>query len=350
MEYTVAESEHILTRTLFSALKLDDVQVVRECLEAGLSPEVTNELLETPLYVAARCAGIECLQALLDAGAKVNRRLSHLSGEKTERCAGSALNHAINYGRLSEAEFLLDRGADPRVTDVDDGTALHYLVRSLGDDSSSGDGGPLEEHFARAHKLLLRILAIGLPINQLDGECETALQSGVVFGAPLATIEMLLLQGADPAIRCALGNTAMHRDWYREDVDLLRALVAAGADINSANARGRTALFFAQDLDALEAITELGGDVHARDNLGGSALAFQVEHQLTAGANSDVLGYLLARGLDPAAEDYTGDSVDALLRRSTAESNGRDIVAIIGAHRASRVMRARIAALQEQPL
>lgn len=96
-------------------------------------------------------------------------------------------------------------------------------------------------------------------------------------------------------------------------IDELRGLIAGGADIDRANARGRTPLMTAVFFRNYEAIRELlseGANVNASDNQGRTALMLAV-------ANSDMrtIQWLLDAGVDVTAVDKQQRSAVSMAER-----------------------------------
>lgn len=153
----------------------------------------------TPLHLAAQRGWLEGASRLLDAGADING--------VTLEAGMTPLRAAIGWEQPTLAEFLLDRGADPRTGESDDRTTLgwaanagyHSLVRKLLD-----RGVPMDIFAAIA---LNDAAAVRTLVEQDSGVLNRRLRSyQVVTMTPLhfaaqsnsaAMIDLLLTLGAN---------------------------------------------------------------------------------------------------------------------------------------------------------
>jgi ankyrin repeat protein len=213
-----------------------DAEAVLALLEARADPNLALPTGETPLMTAARTGSAAAVTALIDRGADVNAR------ERQQQ--QSALMWAAAAGRPAAVRVLLEHAADPRARSTRDDTPLGFAAR-VGNVESA--------------KLLLDA---GADVNERVSGGLTPLIVATVRGhIPLAIY--LLGRGADPnhqgpgysALHWAAGlweteltgprGIAAGRDeeWRALDgaiegkLDLVRALLAHGADPNAAIAR-----------------------------------------------------------------------------------------------------------------
>lgn len=114
---------------------------------------------------------------------------------------------------------------------------------------------------------------------------------------------------------------ALRRAASAGDLTKVKELLAAGVDVNAANAYGGTALAFACDKGqtaVVELLLERGADIHARDTFyGSSPLDWAADH-----GHADIVRTLLAKGaqgetqaLMAAAEKGHGAVVKVILER-----------------------------------
>jgi ankyrin repeat protein len=201
-------------------------------LEAEADPNLAATSGETPLMTAARTGSVEAVDALLDRGADVNYTAPG-HGQ-------SALMWAISERHASVARRLVERGADVHARSTGGFTPLLFAARA----------GDLES--ARA------LIAAGADANDKTADATSALAVAVVRGHAALAID-LLERGADPNAN-APGYTALHwasGSWETEltgpngidaqgdeewrslagvssgKVELIRALLARGADPNA---------------------------------------------------------------------------------------------------------------------
>lgn len=206
---------------------------------------------------------------------------------------------------------------DREVTDRGPGGYANEAVQAL----LEGGADPGRLLFLAAHPVSIRLLVEhGADIHQSAPRGYTILQWAVMGDDAWAhAAQALLNAGCDPRERDADGATALHRVARREPV---LALVAAGADINAEDTRGRRPLYCLASLEGdagqrcevLQAMLGCGADVNAINGDGETAL-FAVHS-----AQAAVL--LLEHGADPGARDVLGTTAADHQRMA-----GRDAVA-----------------------
>jgi uncharacterized protein len=212
----------------------------------------------TPLLFAVRGGHIEATKALLDAGADVN--------EVVPDYGASALTVAMINAHWELGAVLLDRGADPNAA-TQGWTALHQLIRT-------------------------RTLSMGqFPLPVATGSissvqlAEKMLQKGANIEARMTTSNMkdgyrnvFNRVGATPLLLAAKGS----------DTEMIKFLVAHGADVTATTKNGTNALMLVAGVElqypdedggtgptALEALNEVIKfplDVNAVNNAGDTAL------------------------------------------------------------------------------
>jgi uncharacterized protein len=213
-----------------------DAAAVLALLEARANPNLALPTGETPLMTAARTGSAAAVSALVDHGADVNAR----EGQQQQ----SALMWAAAAGHPAAVRVLLERRADPRARSTRDDMPLGFAARAGNVESA---------------KLLLDA---GADVNEAVSGGLTPLIVATVRGH-VALATFLLERGADPN-RQGPGYSALHwaagvweteltgprgiatgRDdeWRALDgdiegkVDLVKALLAHGADPNAAIAK-----------------------------------------------------------------------------------------------------------------
>ena len=119
-----------------------------------------------------------------------------------------------------------------------------------------------------------------------------AVQSG-----DAAAVDQLLKRGADPNQTGAGGATALM--WAIPDIEKVRRLVAAGANVNARSTdTGRTPLLIAANypgtVELLKLLLARGADLRAKDAAGFTALGMAM-----LSADVEVVRFLVEKGLDP---------------------------------------------------
>jgi ankyrin repeat protein len=206
---------------LHYAVQKNAVRCVHLLLNNGSNPNPPQIFVETPLHIAAEMGFVECLKALLDAGADVTSQM----GNKRN----TALHLAAEDDFSDCVKLLLEAGANVNARNLDDQTPLHVACLS---------------------------------------------QS-------IETVELLIKHGADVAATYRDGRTALHASIVKETSswDCTRVLLEHKVDVNRADHFGYTPLHIAalnEFSSCAFMLIEFGADITARTNGGVSALSFIV--------------------------------------------------------------------------
>ena len=253
---------------LYSAALHGNAALIELLLKAGADVDAPLPEGETPLMTAARTGKVDAMRVLIARGADVNAR------EKWKR--QTALMWAAHEGNVNAITLLVDAGAQLNERSLSGWTPLLFAARQ-------GQIGAIEA-----------LVAAGANIDDTLPDGTSALVTAVQ-GANYEAAAALLQHGIDPDA-AGQGWTALHQiAWSRRpqrgqnnpgqrplgnvsSLDLARALVQHGADINarqtkepSADMEGRndlnrygaTPLFLAArsvDVPLMEVLLELGAD------------------------------------------------------------------------------------------
>jgi ankyrin repeat protein len=201
--------------------------VVEALLEGGADVNAGSKTGFTPLMFAAQTGDADTTRILLRAGAKPNDPQPKTS--LTPLMIASAMAHA------DAVEVLLDKGANPDLVDKDGYSALHRVVR----DSDYGVNPASKEAVLTIVKSLLKHGANpNIRLSQDREKAAEEIKNGAVQQyekRSAVTVNEIILQGATPIFLAAEVN----------NLDVIKALVAAGGDPLLATERGTTPLMMA---------------------------------------------------------------------------------------------------------
>lgn len=229
-----AADDHGIT-PLARACENASARMVTRLLTAGANPNLAETSGTTPLMVAAQTGNLDVVRSLLLQGANVNA----VAGPT----GATAIMWAVAEPHPDIVRLLIEGGADVNVSTKKGFTPLMFAARN----------GDIET--------AKRLIGAGAKVNQPSADGTHVLPFSVVSGQA-AFAQFLLEQGADPngslnGVRAlhaaAAGVDVWLSDWYRrhgsgsafafynpigrlaapDRVDLIRALVAKGADVNA---------------------------------------------------------------------------------------------------------------------
>jgi len=250
----------------------------------------------TPLLYATRFGCMECVRLLLKAGADINRPTPD---------GVTPLMNAIDNLQYEVANFLLDQGANPHLTDWWGRNALFIAIdmRSYGPRFAAGAAnqpadGPTPPEHKEPLELARRLIDLGVNVNvQLD------MHRPGRGGNQGRFTDDLLTTGATPLLRAAVAA----------DHDAVELLLQHGAIVDLPNVMGVTPLMAAA-----------GIGISPRDTRG----SYGIDAQDRALA---VLPLLLKAGADVNARVADTASHTALIARPSSMTNRQGQTAIFGA-------------------
>jgi ankyrin repeat protein len=199
---------------LAATLSMNDEEGTRLLLAAGVDP---NHPLQADLFgghlateppiptvaAAVEFGGPDVVRVLVEAGADPNT---------PGRDGYSPYRLALRQGDVDLADWLVIHGAKPDTTDTD-----RLLVACLRGDRAEAE----------------RLGRMEIPAADQSGAFTRAAEAGNV-----RAVELMLDMGFDPTVRDADdGGTPLHKAAYAGSADVVRLLLARGADINAHDER-----------------------------------------------------------------------------------------------------------------
>ena len=287
---------------LMWALSERQSAVVEELIKGGSDVQAGSKTGFTPLMFAAQQGDQDSARILLRAGAKPN--------DAQPKTGLTALMIASAMGNAKAVDALLDNGADPNIADANGYTSLHRVVR----DSDYGINLAGKDAILTVVKSLLKHGANpNVRLSQDKEKAAEEIKNGNVQiegKRSAVTVDEIILQGATPLFLAAEVN----------NLDVIKALVDAGADPLIASERGTTPLMMAAGagtdvqrerepeerataVETAKFLVEHGADVNAAGQYGWTAL-----HAAAYQGLNDVIAYLVSKGANIDQKDEFGQT------------------------------------------
>ncbi len=366
-------SRDVANLALLMAAEAGRAELVGYALENGADPD-TRDLPRgnlTPLMLAAANGHLQASILLLDAGAEVNARSAEnwtalmfaarfdnreIIGALLERGAdpdlvenargNTALIEAASRAHEHTVRRLIEGGADPNKSAADGYSALMgaagartglitavELIGAGARVDGQADDGRRALHIAagRGNARTVELLLLnGADPNRPDQSGQSPLLMAST-GGDVETVALLLDAGADPNRRAQDGTSPLGKAVLARQVLVAGRLTAAGADVNLAGQSGRTPLIDAVRTGHTPMVSMLlaaGADPNKPDTDDGrTPLMYAANHGF-----ADLVDLLLARGADPRAR-----AVDGWTAMEAAEMVGESgIIAALKAAGATR--------------
>ncbi|MEO8682515.1 MAG: ankyrin repeat domain-containing protein [Vicinamibacterales bacterium] len=247
------------TTALHWASYRDDLDSVNLLIRAGANVNAANDLGATPLWIASENSSASLVSALLQAGANPN--LALLLGE-------TPLMSASRAGKADVAEQLLVKGANANAKAARGQTALMWAV-------------------AQQHPEVVKVLLAHHADVRLRSDAWSQVMAVPPHGLPLYNKPVPV--GSDTALLFAA---------RAGDLASAKLLVAAGADVNDADAWGLSATVLAAHAgfgELVEFLLAKGSDPNA------AAAGFSALHAAIMRRDARMVTALLDHGADANA-------------------------------------------------
>lgn len=267
------------------------VEAILEYKEADV--DILDKDGDPPLVFALAAGSPECVRALIRRHANVRSRLRD--------GFGPSVAHVCAYhGQPDCMRELLLAGADPNAVDDEGESVLHRAVAKKYTDCAL----VILEH-GGSRSMVIRNLKNMTPLHICVATWNVAVVRRWVEIASLEEINDAI-NLPSPVGTALCMAAAVKKDHEKEGRELVRILLAAGADPTAQDAQQRTALHtaaMANDLELVQIILDAGVDVNIRN----AHNTIPLHVALARGAKSCV-GLLLSAGADYNFQDDEGDN------------------------------------------
>ena len=253
-----------------------------------------DDTREPVLWIACRRGNVEVAKKLLAAGADVDRRPEGNPDYETTPLMAAIDGGGLGGGGSSDrlTQILLDAKANTECRDSDGFTALigasfagnaavvNTLIAGNANVDAVSNVGQTALMHACGHnrkEIVQALLAHGAKIDACDHEGQTALYLAAL-AAKKDAVNALLACGANPNTVANTGTPLTAAVRFSDDeTDVVEALLAAGAQIDTPGKNGCTALMCAARkgyVECAQVLLRHGATVDARDDDDGTALTW----------------------------------------------------------------------------
>ena len=324
------------TNALLRACTTGQAESVMFLLDAGADVSITKPNGNTCLHTAvvgACCR--EALQKIIEQGINVNT-LNNM-GE-------TALHLACKSAQAKSVKLLLEKGADPNISDANYSTSLHTAVHGRCTNETLQEiithgvyldaqdiGGNTAFWLACTYgqqKSIQILLEAGSNLNMASTDRYTSLHAAANAGCSKSIISAIISHGVGVNTTNKNNITALMLACLTKNKNAINVLFNAGADPNIANDDAGTCLHYAAwedcSKEVLQAIINHGVDVSATNKGNRTALMIACVK-----GNEDALNVLLNAGTDPNIVD---DQVNTCLHCAVLGDSSKEILQAIISH------------------
>ena len=259
---------------LYLALSNADSECARLLLEKGAKVTV-GERGRTGLHLVAGAGGPEMTKLVFEKGGKTYLDTLDDNGNPP-------LYFAIYAYDLASVKYLLDRGANPNASDS---FSAMYTAAYCG-------------HVEMVQEFVNR----GIDYKFRDGQGWTALHAA--YDSP-QIVRLLLAAGADIDAVESGGQTPLHKAAYMEQVSTVRLLLENNANLSMVDKEGNTVLHYAvDDSEIVQLLLDKGVQLELENDEGETPLHRAIQRRRLASAEK-----LLRRGAYPFKPDKDGSTL-----------------------------------------
>ena len=304
------------TALMHAAANNENVDVIHALLDAGADVHARDEFGETVLMATAASNGnVAVIHALLDAGAD-----PHAADDYGE----TALSAAASNENPDVIQALLDTGAElPPPNEYDGWTilmsaalsnrnpeALQALIDAGADPHARTEAGETALMIAASHNdrdVLQLLLDHGIEIDARDREGWSALMAAAAFNQDPQVGRLLLAAGAETKPGGSVGTRALIMPGWPEEITAAgEAIGEAGIAAFELTPGGEPAVLVAalygQNLDVLQALIDAGADILGAHTKDGWTTAMAAAFN----PNPDVMQFLIDAEVDIHARTRQG--------------------------------------------
>ncbi|XP_067672358.1 ankyrin-1-like [Haliotis asinina] len=270
---------------LFTSVQQGNIEIMKILLEAGCSKNTSDHSNRTPLILAASQGDVEATCILLQSGCDINRQ---------DRLGQTALYHCASQGHLEVAMALIKAGADVNLATIKGFSPLldsirnnHIEVAKVLIEARCNINLKDRLHHAPIHEAIRQVsqyfgdpgkpsinivellVSAGADLSICDSEGWTPLYQAASSG-DLEITKLLLNNGASLEVSTTAGETILHGGVYGNNPDIIELLIQSGCKVNQVNSQGQHPLMAAvmsrSHVSIVKALIAAGSDLNLPEN------------------------------------------------------------------------------------
>jgi ankyrin repeat protein len=280
-----ANDEATDTSALAYAVQNHNRDMVLVLLAAGANPNSVDSHGNTPLMHLHEGATVELVHTLISAGAGVNAQDD--AGETALLLAAGSCNFAV-FKELIDAGARIDAMDNNRNTVLinaaanDDVEVLKLMIKAgLNVNAKNHAGKTALANAAESGKgeALKALIEAGAEMSLTPQELNQALEVAI-RNEDLDSVRTFIAAGADVNVKSdANDTTLLMQASEKAKPEVLKVLIHAGADLNSVDDGGWTAIMHADEVENVRLLINAGADMTIRTKDGLTALGMALKYE-----------------------------------------------------------------------
>ncbi|GEM_PF-4016535 len=292
---------------LIAAVQLEDLQVLKSCIEKGYPLEAQDESLNTALMHAVRLERVDMVECLLSYSVDRAPYLVNIPNKEWR----TPLMEAAMRGQVSILKLLVLHGGKVEDYDSYEKTAFSYAIENhqyaawefLNNYQSPG---MIAAELGKIDLLTLLIHSGNFAINAKDNSQRTAFMYAVLANQGEA-MRLLLLNNAEPIHPEDPSQPVIFYFIQKSKYDLLKILLSSHINPNEENKDGCTPLMLAAVLKDKQAVRLLLENERVREAIDRQGLRKQTALMCAAKKDAaESVELLLKSGANPFIKDEDG--------------------------------------------